>query len=145
MTATRDTFACHSIRCTPQRMAVYTALQQSESHPTAEELYRQVKPHTESLSLATVYNTLEALCKAGLVRKLPVDNGSCRYDADTSEHLHIRFRDTSEIRDVPLPLSTRLMKGLPQSVLAEIERELGVAIDGVSIQLLASRASSSAP
>ena len=41
MTATRDLFAGHSIRCTPQRMAVYAALHQSKSHPTAEELYRQ--------------------------------------------------------------------------------------------------------
>jgi len=145
MSATRDLFAGHSIRCTPQRMAVYAALQQSKSHPTAEELYRQVKPHTESLSLATVYNTLEALCKVGLVRKIPVDDGSCRYDADTSEHLHIRIRDTSEIRDVPLPLSIRLIKALPRSVLAEIERELGVAIEGVNIQLLASSTVSSAP
>ena len=133
MGSTRDLFADHSIRCTPQRMAVYEALRRSKQHPTAEELYRAVKPDTGSLSLATVYNTLEALCKAGLARKLATADGSCRYDGDTSEHLHILCRDTEEIKDVPLHLSRRLIEALPQSVLAEVERELGVEIDGVSI------------
>jgi Fe2+ or Zn2+ uptake regulation protein len=122
-------------------MAVYDALHAAKSHPTAEELYRAVKPRILSLSLATVYNTLEALCKVGLVHKLPTNNGSCRYDADTREHLHISFRDTAEIKDVPTLLSCRLIQALPRSVLEEIEQEMGVRIDGVSVQLFAHRAS----
>ena len=122
-------------------MAVYEVLHATKSHPTAEELYRAVKPRISSLSLATVYNTLEALCKVGLAQKLPTHNGSCRYDADTREHLHISFRDTAEIKDVPTPLSCRLIEALPKSVLEEIEQEMGVRIDGVSVQLFARRES----
>jgi len=76
------------------------------------------------LSRATVYNTLEALCRAGLARQLPTTNGCCRYDADTSEHLHIRFRENSEIRDVPPELGTRLLANMPQPLLTEIERRM---------------------
>jgi len=139
MLTTRELFASHSLRCTQQRMAVYEALGKCESHPTAEELFRLVKPTTEKLSLATVYNSLEVLCKAGLVRKMPMSNGCCRYDADTSPHLHVRFPETAEIEDVPEHLSRRLFDHLPMEVLEEIGATLGVQVDGMSIQLLATR------
>ena len=95
-----------------------------------------VQPTTRRLSRATVYNTLEALCKAGLARQLPTTNGCCRYDADTTEHLHVRFRDNCEIRDVPADLGRRLLDNLPAKVLADIEARMGIKIDGVNIQLL---------
>jgi Fur family ferric uptake transcriptional regulator len=117
-------------------MALYDALRKTTSHPTAEELFRMVQPATKRLSRATVYNTLEALCKAGLARQLPMTNGCCRYDADTSEHLHVRFRDKCEIRDVPVDLGQRLLDNLPSDVLADIESRMGIKIDGVNIQLM---------
>jgi Fe2+ or Zn2+ uptake regulation protein len=136
----RSLFTAHNLRCTEQRMAVYEALQATRSHPTAEELYHLARERVERLSLATVYNTLEALCEAGLARKFPMSNGCCRYDGDTSDHLHVRFRDTCEIRDVPLELGDRLVDNLPRQVLEEIERQLGIRIEGLNIQLLARRA-----
>ncbi len=137
----RELFQKHSLRCTQQRMAVYEALRGSMGHPTAEELFRLVKPKTEKLSLATVYNSLEALSKAGLIRKVPMSNGCCRYDANTKSHMHVRFRDTCELEDVPRPLSKKLVDHFPQEVLEEIGEALGVKIDGLSIQLLATRRS----
>ncbi|MEE8459867.1 MAG: transcriptional repressor, partial [Phycisphaerales bacterium] len=77
MSTTRQLLAGHGIRCTPQRRALYEALRGTKSHPTAEELYRIVKPATERLSRATVYNTLEMLCEVGLARKLPSSRGCC--------------------------------------------------------------------
>jgi Fe2+ or Zn2+ uptake regulation protein len=118
-------------------MALYDALAASKHHPTAEELFRIVKPRTGTLSLATVYNTLEALCKAGLARRLPTANGSCRYDADASNHPHIRFRDSDKIADVPGELGDLLIDNLPKQALKAIEQELGVKIVGVNIQIIA--------
>ncbi len=139
MATTRDLFADHNLRCTTQRRALYEALVQDKTHPTAEELYRKVKPHTSRLSLATVYNTLEALCKVGLARKLPTSNGCCRYDADTREHLHVHVGATDEIVDVPADLSTRLIEKIRLNVVSEIERELGIDVDGVNLQLVGRR------
>jgi Fur family peroxide stress response transcriptional regulator len=132
----RELFNRHSLRCTKQRMALYEALCQSASHPTAEELYQMVRPHTVGLSRATVYNTLEALCSAGLARQMATTNGCSRYDADTSDHLHLRLSTTCEIRDVPVDLGARLIDNLPKAVLAEIEQRMGVKIDNVSVQLI---------
>lgn len=139
MTTTRELFTQHNLRCTSQRMALYEALHDCTSHPTAEELFSQVKPGMDSLSLATVYNTLDALCDAGLAKKLLTPKGTCHYDAEMSEHIHIRFPETGEIRDVPLPLSNKLFQRLPKAVLSEIEEELGVTIDAINIQFIAHR------
>lgn len=136
---TRELFVQRGLRCTKQRLAIYEALRASRTHPTAEALYRMVKPRTSQLSLATVYNALEALCEAGLVRKMPTTNGCCCYDADPNEHPHVRFTDTGEIADVPHELGERLLENLPQSVLRDIERATGAEIESVNIQLLARR------
>jgi Fe2+ or Zn2+ uptake regulation protein len=120
-------------------MAVYESLRACKSHPTADELLRLVRPKTAKVSLATIYNSLEALCDAGLVRKMPTANGSCRYDADTSHHTHLVFRDTGEIMDLPDECSEQLLDHVPPKLLERIGRELGVKIDGVSVQLIASR------
>ena len=116
-------------------MALFDALRECTSHPTAEELYRRVRENTTGLSRATVYNTLDALCKAGLARQMPGVNGCCRYDANTSEHMHIRLTN-DEIRDVPNDLGARLMNNLPKDVLMEIERRLGVQIEQINVQLM---------
>ncbi len=139
--ATRALFADHNLRCTDQRLALYEALASTTSHPTADELHRMVSHPDQPVSRATVYNTLDAFVDAGLCRRMPTANGCCRYDADMSDHLHVRFRDTGEVMDVPGELGDRLVQGLAPDVLDEISRVLGVDLDGVSIQLLARRGS----
>ncbi len=125
-------------------MAIYEALRDARDHPTAEALFKRVAPHVDRLSLATVYNTLETLCAAGLARRLPL-NGCCRFEAADAEHLHIRFADTAEIADVPPELGSRLMRELPREALEAIERELGISIESVQIQLVAHRSNGIRP
>jgi Fe2+ or Zn2+ uptake regulation protein len=127
----------HGLRCTAQRIALYDALRSTTAHPTAEDLFRTVESTAERMSLATVYNTLEAFCDAGLARKLPTVDGRARYDADTSPHLHVRFRDSSCIRDVPADLGHALMNAISPEVLRTIEARMGITIDGLNVQLIA--------
>ena len=137
MVPTRDIFARHSLRCTRQRVAVYETLRSVTSHPTAEELFHLVRPNTSRLSLATVYNALDALCEAGLVRRLATTNGCCRYDADTTPHLHVRYIDSGAIEDVPQHLGDKMLAVLSPELLDELSAALGVEIEGLSIQLVA--------
>lgn len=138
--STRQIFVDHDVRCTPQRKALYEALRACSDHPTVEELHQRVtQQHGMSISLATVYNTVEVLCKAGLAKRLPTDNGSCRYDADMGEHLHVRFVDTAEILDVPHELSDKILGCLRKNLIEQVRDQLGVDIESVSIQLLARR------
>ena len=135
--ATKALLAHHGLHCTRQRAALYETLEAAKSHPTAEELYRHVKRSGgESPSLATVYSTLETFCRVGLARKVPTVGGSCRYDATTAEHVHVRS-GSGEIQDVPPELGRRLLASLSPQVIREIERSLDVRIDAVDVQLLA--------
>ena len=133
-----DLFNRHRLRCTRQRRALYEALMATCGHPTADQLYREVAPHVEGMSLATVYNTLDALCDAGLARRLPGVglNGSTRYDATVSDHLHARDERTGRLRDVPEELSRQLLDAIPRDTLQRIERELGFQLHHLNVELI---------
>ncbi len=124
------------LRCTRQRLAVYNALRGTKAHPTADQLYRIVRPELSGMSLATVYNTLEVFCKAGLAQKIAGSDGSARYDAATEDHVHLVDTATGKMADVPDGLSERLLKALDPKVLAEIESELGFKVSQVQLELI---------
>jgi Fe2+ or Zn2+ uptake regulation protein len=140
MRFSREIFERHGLRCTAQRIALFEALRASTSHPTAEELYHAVRATTSRLSLATVYNTLEALCKAGICRSIPMGDGATRYDADVTDHLHVRVIPHGGIHDVPVDLGRKLLARLPKDVIRQVEERLGVQIDRVQIELVAREA-----
>ncbi|HYE61380.1 MAG TPA: transcriptional repressor [Phycisphaerales bacterium] len=132
----RELFQLHQLRCTRQREVVYAALAGTTGHPTAEELHSLVHAIEPGLSLATVYNTLEALTECGLARKLPGSGGCCRFDAVVSPHVHVTTRD-GRLMDVPQDLSQRLMAGLSPELLRELEQRMGVAIEHLNVQVVA--------
>ncbi len=140
MCDTRTLFARKGLRCTKQRAEIFDALAETASHPTAEELYWLVKQRQPrlGLSLATVYNTLDALCAVSLCRKLPPTSseGGARYDADLHEHLHVST-DDGKVLDVPDDLGAKLIESVPRTLLDAVERRMGVRITSVRINLSA--------
>ena len=133
----RELFASRGLRCTQQRVDVYQALRGTTSHPTAEELHRIVNGNCcPGTSLATVYNTLEALERAGLARAISSSSGGKRYDAATDEHIHVICADGS-VKDVPHELSRPMIEALPPHLIADVESALGLSIDRVEVQLFA--------
>lgn len=140
MLTVRGIFDRHELRCTRQREQIYSALMNTHTHPTAEELFQMVAAEGDEagLSLATVYNALEAFTACGLVRRIPCPSGSgaCRYDADTSEHVHLTT-DDGRVIDVPPDLSERLLARLSPVLMEELQARMGVQIRGVSVQVVA--------
>jgi Fur family peroxide stress response transcriptional regulator len=94
------------LRLTPQRLLIYQTLLQSKQHPTAQGIYDAVKTQLPSLSQATVYNTLDALVKAGLIQELgEAGDGAVHYDADLTPHVNLictRCHRVDDFYDVPL-------------------------------------------
>lgn len=129
----KQLFARHGIRCTKQRVDVYRALASTDAHPTAEELYWSVKECEACMSLATVYNALEAFCSAGICRKIPICNGGARFDADLRNHPHVVTAD-GRVFDVTPDLSARLVDAIPRHLLAEVERQVGAPIRRVRLE-----------
>ena len=138
MCDTRTLFARKGLRCTRQRAEIFDALVATKSHPTAEELFQMVRKRRPQLglSLATVYNTLEALCAASLCRKLPptTSDGGARYDADLHEHLHLAT-DDGRVLDVPDDLGVKLIESIPRTLLDAVETRMGGRIKSVRISL----------
>lgn len=134
-----ELFADYGLRCTRQRLALYAALENSDIHPTADELFRLVSDHDPNISLATVYNTLETFCEKGLAQRLPgaaSGGGPARYDAGRDPHLHIRCRDTGRLADVPDNLGRKILNHIPEATLKQLEKELGFKVERVQIELV---------
>jgi Fur family peroxide stress response transcriptional regulator len=88
-------------RFTEQRAAVYRFLAATDSHPTADEVFLQVRHDLPGISLATVYKSLETLVGCGLAVKLAYADGSARYDGRTDPHHHVRCLACGRVSDVP--------------------------------------------
>ena len=76
------------LKVTPQRIAVYNMLLHSTEHPNAETIYRILEATNPTMSLATVYKTLDFFKHLRLVQELNVGEGSARYDAQVHCHPH---------------------------------------------------------
>jgi Fur family transcriptional regulator, peroxide stress response regulator len=85
---------------TSQRAAVYGYLSRVSHHPTAEEIFLQIKAELPKISLATVYKNLEALAACGAITKLGYGDASARYDVRTDRHYHARCLGCGRIWDV---------------------------------------------
>jgi Fur family peroxide stress response transcriptional regulator len=85
---------------TPQRLAVFRHLTAVASHPSAEELYATVRRELPTLSLATVYKTLDALARIGVVRRVSRDGARSRWDAGLESHHHLVCIQCGEVSDV---------------------------------------------
>lgn len=88
-----------SLKATHQRIVVYDALQKMHIHPSAEEVYTLIHPTNPSISLATVYNTLDSFVDAKLISKVSSEGGKSKYDFNTQHHHHIYLTNTDEIID----------------------------------------------
>lgn len=121
------------MRLTRQREVIFGALCGTDTHPTAEELLEAVRASEPGLSLATVYNTLDALVDGGLCRRLATPAGTCRYDADTRDHAHAVL-DDGRVLDLPPELSRRLIVG--SGWVEGVERALGVRVKSLNVQVM---------
>ncbi len=89
----------HGLKATIQRIQVYSAMLKTKSHPTAEDIYSMVKAEIPSISLSTIYNTLDSLIEKNLVSTVKTDSDVTRYDAFLDSHHHIYVGGGDEIID----------------------------------------------
>jgi Fur family peroxide stress response transcriptional regulator len=91
-------FQKKGLKLTNQRIAVYEALASTDTHPTADSIYHQVKEKYPMISLNTVYNTLEVLKEIGEISQIHTDV-SARFDANMSSHHHLVCLHCRKIED----------------------------------------------
>ena len=78
------------LKITPQRIEIYKALIESTEHPTADEVYRQVRREMSNISLDTVNRTLHTLTEMGVAYVVEGTGQPRRYDGGQEDHQHFR-------------------------------------------------------
>lgn len=91
------------LRPTRQRIALMRLLFQGDRdrHVTAEQLHAEAVGLGEQVSVATVYNTLHDLKRAGLLRELAIDGSKAVFDTNTSNHNHFYIERDGRLLDIP--------------------------------------------
>jgi Fur family ferric uptake transcriptional regulator len=88
-------------RLTPQRLMVVKAVEEADSHISAEEIYLQIRARYPHMNISTVYRTLELLSELGLVTETDMGDGRVRYHSiGKGHHHHLVCQKCGEIIDV---------------------------------------------
>jgi len=97
-----ERLATSGLRLTPQREHVYNVLLGERDHPTAEQVFLRAKTDMPDISIATVYNCLDALVKCGLVKQVNLDRGATRFCPNMHEHCHFYCESCGGVYDIDL-------------------------------------------
>ena len=96
----RALFRARKVPLTHQRLSVYEELRGRRDHPSAEALHASLKKAYPSLSLATVYKTLQTLHELGMIARVDSPAAQARYDAIVATHHHAVCKACGRISDL---------------------------------------------
>ena len=117
------------LRQTRQRTQIAKMLFQAENrHFTAEQLHKETRTGSGTISLATIYNTLHQFRTAGLLRQVIVEPGKVYFDTNTEPHHHFYIEDDGELLDVE-------RSEIEISTLPEIPKDCAIQETDVIIRL----------
>ncbi len=91
-----------------KRDAILDCIRNTTCHPTAEWVYRQLKPSFPDLSLGTVYRNISMFKEENVIQSIGVVNGLERFDYNTEPHTHFicsKCGDVVDLHHVALPQS----------------------------------------
>lgn len=92
----------HGVRVTEQRLAISRCLfARGHRHLTAEQLKDELTQEGEKVALATVYNTLHQLTKAGMIKQIIIDPQRTYFDTNVHQHHHFFIEDSGKLLDIP--------------------------------------------
>ena len=102
-------------RLTPQRLMILSAIENSDSHISAEEIYAQVRARYPQVNISTVYRTLELLKELELVTEISLGDGRVRYHCmGKGHHHHLVCQRCGEVIDVEESMLNRLWDEIGQ-------------------------------
>lgn len=119
---------------TAQRLAILDYIKDSKSHPSVKDIYRHVSKQLSTISMTTVYNTMELLKKEGLVFELPMLHGEGRrFDSNPDFHDHLVCNSCGTIIDIDVDVDHSLLLTEKQQQGFDI-RDISINVYGVCSQ-----------
>jgi Fur family ferric uptake transcriptional regulator len=104
------------MRLTKQRQVILEAVRSNHEHPTADDIYEQVRQRLPKISLATVYRNLEILAEIGLIQRLDPGRTQMRFDPNTHAHYHLTCMRCGRVEDVAGEFSESPMKNIENAL-----------------------------
>jgi Fur family peroxide stress response transcriptional regulator len=92
-------------RNTQQREAILKVLRNTDTHPTADQIYEQVRQNLPKISKGTVYRNLGVLESMGLVSVLNLNDTTGRYEIKQNRHYHFRCEKCGCVIDIAEPVN----------------------------------------
>ncbi|HTV32894.1 MAG TPA: Fur family transcriptional regulator [Methylocella sp.] len=90
------------LRPTPQRIALgWLLFAKGDRHLTAEILHEEAQASRVTISLATIYNSLNQFSEAGLLREIAIDGARTYFDTNVSDHHHFLVESANLLIDIP--------------------------------------------
>ena len=89
----------NGFKVTPQRLEICKELLSRDDHPTAEQVFDKVSKQHPTISMTTIYHTLDMLKKLNIISELGFSNQSTRYDPNTSVHVNVICQKCGKIWD----------------------------------------------
>ena len=111
-----EKFKHKRLKITPQRLGIFRILEGNSMHPSAEDVFKEIRESYPTISFTTVYKTLEIMEKMGEILKVTIDEQRKHYDPDTNVHHHIICSKCNKISDIK---KEYIKPRLPREVLDE--------------------------
>ena len=112
-----DRYRGKGFKLTPQRLAILKFLEGNTGHPTADDIYTEIRKKNPTVSFATVYNTVQALKDRGELLEITIDPERKHFDPNPEPHHHIICSKCKKIDDIFVDYSEALK--LPEDVLGK--------------------------
>jgi Fur family peroxide stress response transcriptional regulator len=105
-----ETLRKKGYKATPQRIAICRFALHSRDHPTAHRIYDEVKKVHPTVSLATVYKTLQILTEHGLIQELDFPESQARFDSYVEPHINLVCLRCDNIQDLDDPAVRKMVE-----------------------------------
>lgn len=111
-----DRLKASGIRPSAQRMAIMQYLLTHPTHPTVDDVYRDLVPKIETLSRTTVYNTLRMFAEQNAAQMITIDDHRVCYDGNIKAHVHFYCKECGKVIDffdeeAPVINEPKMIKG----------------------------------
>lgn len=93
----------NGFRKTPERFKILKCVESAGAHFDAEDIRATLEGEGYHVSFGTVYNTLDLLCSAGILRRLVFDYNQTRYEIAGSSHAHLVCTECGRISEMRMP------------------------------------------
>lgn len=96
----------NNIKPSQQRIKILEYIATHPCHPTADQVFCNLKKNMPTLSKATVYNTLNAFVRAQIVREITIEENEIRYEYNMENHGHFKCEECGTIYDFAIDINS---------------------------------------